>query len=179
MEDLLLRLSARAGAFAYLDLPSKLEVFALSSFACCMLGGLSSSYPFATNSAVALLALVACRSRSEAQLACLCGFSLYTTITDIIAVCIHPTGWGGVMTIANLVLKLNLAIYSYRLMDALSELSDEMAPRDEGTSGPAASGFPTAYHAPSLKDDDYAAMAAEAADRHANDVGDVTRYRAI
>ena len=76
-EDLLLCLSARAGAFSYLDLASKIEVFALASFTCSLLGSLSPSFPLAANLGVALVALLACRGRSEAQLTGLCGFCLF------------------------------------------------------------------------------------------------------
>ena len=187
-EELLLRLSARAGAYTFLDVPSKIEVLALGSFSCCLLGSLSTGFPLPVNLAVALLALLACRARSEAQLAGLCGFGLFTIITDIIAICTRPTGWGGTMTAFNIFLKLSVAGHAYRLCDALGAL-DDMAPvnGDEGAvvaggggSG-AAVGYPTAYHAPvaSMSEDDLATMSAEAADLKHSAVGEVTRYRAI
>ena len=184
-EDMLLRLSARAGAFTLLDTPSKIEVIALGSFSCCMLGSLSNSFPLAANLAVALLALVACRARSEAQLAGLCGFCLFTTITDIINLCVRPSGWGGTMTIVNIFLKLSLATQAYRLSDALSAfaIDDELpaAPGDGGaggTPGSSSGGYPTAYHAPALEEADYDSLAAERAAKHEGGEG-VTRYRAI
>jgi hypothetical protein len=177
-DDLLLRLSARAGAFAFLDTPSKIEVFALGSFSTCLLGSLA-RFPLPANLAIALLGLLACRSRSEAQLAGLCGFCVFTTITDLIEMARGGTsGWGGTMCILNIILKLFMAANAYRIVDALGAL-DEMAPNDDlgepgqVGSGSAASGFPTAYHAPtnvsSLPEDD--APVGEGAG--------VTRYRAI
>ena len=193
-EDFLLRLSARAGAFAFLDAPSKLEVFALSSFSCCLLGSLSSTFPLAANLAVALLALIACRGNSEAQLAGVCGFCFFTIITDVIAMCTRMSGWGGTMTTLNVLLKLGIAANAYRLVDDIGILAaeDGMAPSADvrgascssavgvGNSavGSAGGGFPSAYHAPAMGDDDYVSMASEATDRNVA-VGEATRYRAI
>ena len=175
-EDLLLCLSARAGAFSYLDLASKIEVFALASFTCSLLGSLSPSFPLAANLGVALVALLACRGRSEAQLTGLCGFCLFTTVTDIIAIATRCTMWAGTMATLNIMLKFGTASHAYRLCDAVGALAaDELAPSDErGGAVGSSAGYPTASAA--LTDDDY--NAAEAGDKHATP-GEATRYRAI
>ena len=186
-EDFLLRLTAHAGAFAFFDLPSKLEAFALGSFSCCLLGSMSAAFPLPQNIGIALLALIACRGYSEAQLAATTGFCLFTTITDFILMCANPTGWGGAMTILNILLKLAMAAHAYRMCDQVGALAEGMATSVEGDATMARGGtarasgaYPAAtYHAPAFKDDDYSAAMPSADD--ASDVeGEArTRYRAI
>ena len=181
-EDLLLRLSARAGAFAFLDAPSKIEALAMGSFSCCMLGSLSHSFPLAANLSIALLALLAIRGRSEAQLAGLCGFCLFTTLTDIINLCYWSTGWAGTMTILNIFIKLSMASYAYRICDALAAddvlpSADDYAAADAPHGAGSSGGYPAVYHSPPLKEED-----ADDAPPAANEAGQregVTRYRAI
>lgn len=136
------------------------------------------TFPLEVNFSIALLALLAMRSRSEAQLLGLVVFALFTTMTDVVFLCSEASGWGGVMTALNMVLKLGLALHAYRICSVSDGLSadDGLGASDEGGNG----GYPTAYHAPTsgLTQDDYAALAVEAADKHAA-IGEVTRYRAI
>ena len=192
-EDLLVRLSTRAGAFAFLDLPSRIEVLALASISCCLLGNLAIAFPLAENLALALLALVAIRHRSEVQLIALCGFCAFTTITDIVFMCTYASGWGGTMTALNIFLKLAVAVQAHKLSSALGALDDQFGgmaavPQSGcGSGGMGAMGggyacggaYPTAgYVAPSGPPDV----------EYADDVptppgtggeGEVTRYRAI
>ena len=176
MDDFLVRLSARTGAYSFLDVPAKMEVLALASFCCCLLGSMSSAFPLAQNIGIALLALLACRGNSEAQLAAACAFSLFTTVTDIIIMFANPSGWGGAMTTLNLLLKLAIAAHAYRMCETLGALADEIPSSVEGGCGSGAAGstsggYPVAYHAPALKDDD--------ADDAGARQGEATRYRAI
>jgi hypothetical protein len=146
MEDFLLRLAGRAGAFSYLDLPQKVESLALASFCCCLLGDLG-AFPLASNLGIALLGLVAIRARSEAQLISLCGFIMFTAVGDLFFVCTEADSWGGVFTVMNMVLKLGMGQYAFRMytaFDALAAAGDigEIEPpeHDGGSSSfPAAS----------------------------------------
>ena len=70
-------------AIQYMDTTSRVELFSLVSFACCIVGAESDSYMLSSNLAVALLGLICCRGASEAQLVGLCVFSLFTTLTDV------------------------------------------------------------------------------------------------
>lgn len=172
-DDFVLRLSERANAFAFLDRPARVEVFALASFGCCLLGSLVDAFPLAANLAVAQLALLASRSRSEAQLIALCGFVLFTAVTDVIFMCVSPSGWGGMMIILNIVLKLSYATQAYRLCYTLSHFAgygDEPLPTSDA--GPASGAYPPAYQAPPPVDGD-----ADAGDSLMP--GEATRYRAI
>ena len=58
----MLRMTSGVGAFASFEAPAKVEVFALSSFACCLFGALVDPFPLAVNLAVALLARRGARS---------------------------------------------------------------------------------------------------------------------
>ena len=180
MEDFLVRLSTRAGAFAFLDLPSRIEVLALASISCCLLGNLAIAFPLAENLALALLALLAIRNRSEVQLIALCGFCAFTTITDIVFMCTYASGWGGTMTALNVFLKLSIAVQAHKLSSALGALDDQfggMAAVPQGGGG--GGGYPTAgYVAPSGPPDvEYADDVP--APPGAGGEGEVTRYRAI
>lgn len=164
--------STRAGAFAFLDLPSRIEVLALASFSCCLLGNLAAAFPLAENLAIALLALLAARSRSEVQLVALFGFCMFTTVTDVVFMCTYAGGWGGAMTAMNIFLKLGAASHAHKLWNAAGLLDDSlggMPPRDDGSAG-----YPTAsYAAPTQPPVDYEDVAADAKP------GEATRYRAI
>ena len=116
------------------------------------------------------------------------GFAFFTIVTDIITLCTRPTGWGGTMTVVNMVFKLVVATHAYRLCDALGSLSaadDIISPSGEGAAAVAGSagGYPMAYHAPPLKEEevDYGEAAGSGhADADADAaVGEATRYRAI
>lgn len=188
-EDFLVRLSTRAGSFAFLDLPSRVEVLALASFSCCLLGNLAAEFPLAENLSLALLALLATRSRSEVQLVALVGFSAFTTITDVVFMCTYATGWGGTMTALNIFLKLGVAAHAHKLVSALDALDDQFGgmsavPSCSGAGGGSCSGggggYPTAgYTAPRGPPDvdDYADEAAAATGAAGGP--EVTRYRAI
>ena len=194
LEDCLLRLSASMGTFASLDAPAKMEVIALSSFAACLLGG---DWPAAFNLSIALLALLAVRTRSDAQLCALCGFAIYTSITDFVYLFAEPSsGWGSAMLILNIVLKVGLATNSYALfgtgddgmpmggaddVDAVGGRGNNFAGGGGSSSASGAGGgFPSAsYIAPAVDSTvDYESMAADAADKHAS-MGEATRYRPI
>lgn len=143
MDDIVVRLATRIGSVQLLDVPSRVEVLALASFSCCLLGDLG-EFPLASNLAVAVLALVACRSRSEAQLVAFCGFAIYTTITDVIFMCTIASSWGGAMTTFNIVLKLAAATNAYKMCATLSTMSgEELGMGDDDDAYPSA-----AYQAP-------------------------------
>ena len=148
------RFSRSAGAFAFLDLPSCIEVLALASFSCCLLGNLAESFPLSENLALALLALLATRTRSEVQLLALCGFCLFTIITDVVFMCTEAGGWGGAMTLLNILLKLAMASGAQKLCYALEALSEDMGGMMAGgrsaCTGLGAGAYPSAsYAAPS------------------------------
>ena len=107
LDDLLIMVSGRLRqglqAFIYLAVPERVEMFGLLSMSCCLLGSLG-EFPLAVNLAVALLALIACRSGSDAQLLALCGFATFTIITDLMHI-FRCSAWGGAMLIINAVLK--------------------------------------------------------------------------
>ena len=193
LEDCLLRLSASMGTFASLESPAKMEVIALSSFGASLLGG---DWPAAFNLAIALLALLAIRTRSDAQLCALCGFAIYTSITDFVYLFAEPSSsWCSAMLILNIAFKVGLATNAYVLfgtgddgmpMGGVDDV-DVGGVRGGGLGGgggpsvpSAGGGFPSAsYIAPAVDSTvDYESMAADAADKHAS-MGDATRYRPI
>jgi hypothetical protein len=146
---------------ALMDLPARVETFGLFSFACCLLGSLASPFfPLAINVGVALLALVACRSRSEAQLLGYCGAVVFTLVTDLLFLFRSASAWGAAMIVVNVVCKLGGASNAYRLCSMVDALGndDELSASEEGGS----SRYPSAYQAPLAKED-YQALAAEAA----------------
>ena len=152
------RLQNGLRSFMYLDLPSRIETFGLLSFSCSLLGNLG-KFPIAANLAVALLAIVACRSRSEAQLLGLCGFALFTSVTDIIFMASSPSFWGTVFIVLNMLLKMGAASNAYRLCGAALEGSESLETSDEGQAG-----YPSAYQAPSsLGAEEFPSFASEAA----------------
>ena len=173
LDDCLIMLSGRMQSglqtFAFLDLPGRVETFGLLSFCCCMLGSLG-EFPLSANLGVALLALVACRSKSEAQCLCVCGASMFTILTDFFFITSNPSAWGTAMAIINAALKLGCANNAYKLCSSSQFGGDELSQPEEG--------FPRAYHAPPLQSEDYAALAADAASKHSG-IGDATQYRAI
>ena len=83
IEDCMLSILSRAGTFGFLDVPAKVETLALASFGCTLLGNLS-EFPAPENFAIALLAMLASRTRSEAQLVGLIGFVLFTTCLKLV-----------------------------------------------------------------------------------------------
>ena len=196
IEDCLLRLSANVGAFAQLDVAAKLEVLALSSMSACILGY---DFPSTFSLAIALLALLAVRTRSDAQLIALCGFSVYTSVTDFVYIFTDSSStWSSVMLILNIAIKALMATNAFRLFgsgeDGMSMgAADDAAAMDIGGMGggggggfpnpPSSSygggsgGFPSAsYIAPTVDATvDYDSMA-DAADKQP---GDATRYRSI
>ena len=173
MDDILIMFSGRirAGmqAFMFLDVPERVETFGLLSFSCSLGGSLGTNFPTAVNLAIALLALVAARSRSDAQLLGLCVFVGCTILTDLMQL-FHCSAWAGAMLMFNAVLKFGAATNAYRMVGA-GGYGD-----DDANSG---RGLPPAapYQAP-LGADDYASLAAEAASKHVG-IGDATNYRAI
>mmetsp|Transcript_18011 Transcript_18011/g.46045 ORF Transcript_18011/g.46045 Transcript_18011/m.46045 type:complete len:159 (+) Transcript_18011:84-560(+) len=118
MDDALLMISGRIRrgwqAFMFLDVPERVETFALLSFACCLLGSLG-IFPVSVNLAVALLGLVAARSHSDAQLLGLCGFVAFTIATDIMQL-FRCSAWGASMLAVNVVLKFGAASNAYRMV---------------------------------------------------------------
>ena len=183
MDDVLLMISGRMRqglqAFMFLDVPERVETFGLLSFSCCLLGSLGhnaigiNNFPLTVNLAVALLALLASRSRSEAQLLGLCGFVGFTILTDLF-VLLRCSAWGAAMLIVNIVLKGGAASNALRMVGANLGNDEALAPADHGIGPPMAN-----YQAPqSLGPADYEAMAAEAATKHVG-IGDSTQYRAI
>jgi len=179
MDYLVSIISARAqqwaAAFSFMDPAAKVECLCLLSFAVCVLGSLA-EFPLAVNLAIAVLGLSSCRSGSEAQLLAVCFFAGMTTITDIIFMCTRPSGYGGFMTLFNLVLKLAAATQSYRLCETGQRLSPEGLPPD-----PIGGGYAAPSHdglAAPLAREDYQALASEAAEKHSS--GDATKsYRPI
>ena len=155
------RLQSSLQAFAHLDLAARVETFGLLSFCCCLLGSLG-KFPLAINLGVALLALVACRSKSEAQCMCMCGGAIFTIVTDFVYITTNPSGWGAAMVVVNAALKLGCASNAHKLSSHLG--GDELSPPEEG--------FPRAYHVPPLQPEEYAVS------KHSG-IGDATQYRAI
>lgn len=180
MDDVLIMISGRMRqglqAFMFLDVPERVETFGLLSFSCCLLGSQSVTFPLAVNIAVALLALIAARSRSDAQLLGLCAFVAFTSATDLLQV-FHCSAWGAAMLTVNLVLKFGAASNAYRLVGMPILASDNGLGAVEhgcGSSGPPSG----PYQAPPLAAADYEALAVEAASKHVG-IGDATQYRAI
>lgn len=76
------RLQQSALAFHHMDTSSKIELFSLISFGCCLVGAFS-QYTVTVNLALALLGLLACRGSSDVQLMAFCLFAVFTTVTDV------------------------------------------------------------------------------------------------
>ena len=172
MDDALIMMSGRLRrgwqTFLLLDVPERVETFGLLSFSCCLLGSLG-TMPLTVNLAVAVQILAASRSRSDAQLLGVCGFAAFTSVTDFLQLA-HCTAWGGAMLIVNVVLKFGAASNAYRMIGEPG-LDDGLDAADDGglSSAP--------YRAPTLADEDYRALAVEAAGRQAS-VGS-SEYRAV
>jgi hypothetical protein len=174
MDDLLgdIASGVRGGParFAYLDLASKVETLALASFFVLVLASHTAGFPIVVNFAVTLLALLACRSRSELQLNALVGFVLISSVTDIVYMAVTSSGWGLLFCLLNLPLKGLFALACFRLSPA--EDSEELAGSE---------GFPTAsYHAPTTTANQGVRLPADEPEiLGAEGVGDSTRYRAV
>ena len=157
------RLQSAMQSFMFLDMPARVETFGLLSFACCLLASLS-QFPLAVNLGVALLAVMASRSKSEGQLLALCGFAMFTVMTDLLFMAAHASAWSGLLMLVNIAIKLACASSAYRLAGILNELGgdDKLPAAAEGGTA----SFPAAGYQAPLGTEDYAALAAEAAGEH-------------
>uniref|UniRef100_A0A6V3YF55 Uncharacterized protein n=1 Tax=Prymnesium polylepis TaxID=72548 RepID=A0A6V3YF55_9EUKA len=154
-------------AITYMDPSARVEFFSLVSMACCLIGAENGPYMLSTNLAVALLGLICCRSGSELQVVALCVFSLFTTITDVVHMCTNPSGWGGLWSAINIVMKLGAATSASRSSATFRSLTGE-----DDTLYPPAEDEYQSYQRPLATDIDYQSMAAEAAQKHASSSSD-------
>lgn len=161
----------------------KCELCCMISLLCCFVGALA-TFPLATNLALALLGLMCCRhDGSEVQRIGYCFFTALSFVTDIIFMCSWPNGWGwgGVMAIANMPVKVVAAMQIF----ALSETFGTGPPPQSGAlhveHGDEEPGMQAESAMRPLARADYHALAAEAVQRHTagGDVGENTNYRAI
>lgn len=174
---LVTHLSAGNEAWSQLDQMQKCELCCLLSFCCCFIGSLA-AFPLATNLSIALLGLLACRKDgTEPQRVAFIFFCGVSTVTDIVFMSsvANGWGWGGVMTVINMVAKTVAATLAFRLCDTFRSL------RETGGDSSAGLQVDSVRQRP-LARADYHALAAEAVQRHSSQgdaIGDATHYRAI
>ena len=170
-------LLAAQHVFANCSTAGKVELCCLASILVCMLGSLG-KFPSAINLAVALLGLISCRSRSDAQHLAMVLYSALSCVLDVVFMCNYPSGWGSLLTVVNLIPKLAAGMYAFHLSHVLSGESDGLAVDDRPEA------FPTPTARMHLAGEDYESLATEALEKHSlaaagSNLGDSTNYHAI